>query len=238
MKIFAIDTSSRVLSLGMMSDGVVIAEFIQNKALTHSERLMPNIKNMFDGVEEKLSDIDLFATTVGPGSFTGIRIGVATANAFALANEKKVVGISTLEALANNFRCGVVVSTMYAQRDDYYRAIYSFDKKTNAMKIITHEQAISKSEILEEIKRLSEEKEVIVCGEILESILQEKHELPKNVSLARPCDNYVRGGVLCEIAEKRVLDGKDIAVPIYIRKPQAEVQYEEKIKAEVLCSDE
>lgn len=239
MKILAIDTSSAVLSLGVFSDGVMLGELVQNKALTHSERLMPHIEYLLSTVDEKIQDMDRFAVTVGPGSFTGIRIGVATANAFAMAYAKKVIAISTLDALAYNLKYfdGYILSTMYAQREDYYRAIYSF--RDGEMLKHGEEEALSKELLLKEAFQYAQKKPVIIIGELSPVLQIDSDFLQKNVEphtknaiirLGSAADNYVRGAMLCEIASRDSKEQSGYASPVYIRKPQAEVQLEEKLR--------
>ncbi len=240
MKILAIDTSSSVLSLAVSSDGIILGELMQNKALTHSERLMPHIEYLFSALDEKVQQMDCFAVTIGPGSFTGIRIGVATANAFAMASGKKVVGISTLEALAHNFRHSdaFIISTMYAQREDYYRGLYQF--RDGELIVLKSEDAVSKEDIFNEAKDFSKRGKVIIVGELASALAMDDEFVDKNmnckpkksiIQLGVDADNYVRGAILCEIAGKHFDRASDFVSPIYIRKPQAEVQYEEKQRA-------
>ena len=237
MKILALDTSSAVLALGFMEDGIVRGELIQNRAMTHSEHLMPHIEYLCSSLGESVAEIDLFATTVGPGSFTGVRIGVATANAFALATGKRVVGISTLQALAYNFRWSgaTVIATMYAQREDYYRAIYRFDHEGELI-ALRSEEAVPQQQVLDEAKEYAKNDTVILTGELAEKFRtnQKKLLLDSTISMggaiiqiANEVDSYIRGGVLCSIAESRAEKAQRNVAPVYIRKPQAEVQYEE-----------
>ncbi|MGL5255610.1 MAG: tRNA (adenosine(37)-N6)-threonylcarbamoyltransferase complex dimerization subunit type 1 TsaB [Proteocatella sp.] len=243
MKILAIDTSSSALGIAVTDEETMLAEFTQNKALTHSEKLMPLIDTMLTNIDEKIYNMDAIACSIGPGSFTGIRIGVATANAFAMARNIPVIGISSLEALAYNFKYTdyVVVSTMYAQREDYYRGIYSFEKQK--LSVVKAEEAISFEEIAEEIKALSlTGKKVVVLGELnsrLKGILDEnsaKSVLINNCILADKTLNQINASNLCEIAREIIKNKNNSELPryiepVYIRKPQAEVQYEEKLRA-------
>lgn len=241
MKIFAIDTSSAVLAIGLAEEDQLIGELVQNKALTHSERLMPHIAYLLEAIDEKISDMDYFAVTVGPGSFTGIRIGVATANAFALAQGKKVIELSTLEALAFNVRREnlVIIPTMYAQRDDYYRAAYVFEPSEDPedsqllIKRLKEEEALSREEILAEALDYAEEREVLFLGEMCKEVKKEIEQINKNrskklIQIADYDDNYIRPSTLCKLASLNIHRATDLAQPVYIRKPQAEVQYEEK----------
>lgn len=244
MKILGIDTSSAVLSIGVTEGDMVLGELVQNKALTHSEKLMPHIAYLLDMLDENIAAMDCFAVTVGPGSFTGIRIGVATANAFALAHGKKVIEISTLEALAQNFFMSdaIVIATMYAQRDDYYRGIYTFEQSEAGihMIVLEAEAALSSAEIMAEASTYAQQKTVIFVGEITKNIdlasLSENTTEIQNKNLIKVADftdNYIRASILCKMARER-LEKSDAAplpkyaTPVYIRKPQAEVEYEER----------
>lgn len=254
MKILSIDTSSAALGIAMSDEDTMLAEFTQNKALTHSEKLMPLIQLMFENIEEDIDCVEAIACTIGPGSFTGIRIGVATANAFAMAKNIPVIGVSSLEGLSYNFKNThfSIVSTMYAQRDDYYRGIYRYNEEK--LEIVKAEDAISFDEIIDEIKIIIESgQKVMLVGEMVDKLkkrlseenfqnpekqqrielvagLMEKHKL----KLADKNTNYVRASNLCEIASE-ILGSNAINMlpryvePVYIRKPQAEVQYEEKM---------
>ncbi len=237
MRILAIDTSSSVLSLGYMRSGKVLGELMQDKALTHSEKLMPHIAYFLESMEEKISDVDVFAVTVGPGSFTGLRIGVATANAFAMAGNKKVIGISTLEALAYPFRylkCPII-STIHAQREDYYTELYTSLDLYNVQKTGSTE-ILDKEALLERAHTLSQTGEVMIVGDLASALREKLNPLPeilkKNadpaiIHLAPTVDNYIRGSLLCEMAKNKK-ELYDFVEPVYIRKSQAEVQYEEK----------
>lgn len=241
MKILAIDTSSSALGIAVTDEDTMLAEFTQNKALTHSEKLMPLIDTMLSNIDENIKNIEAIACSIGPGSFTGIRIGVATANAFAMAGNIPVIGIASLEAMAYNFKYTdyVIVSTMYAQREDYYRGIYCFENQT--LQILKEEDAISFEAIAEEIKTLSEDgKKVILLGELnsrLKGISESisKTTIMDNCILADKTLNQICASNLCEIA-RDIMNKEDISKlpryiePVYIRKPQAEVQYEEKMK--------
>ena len=243
MKILSIDTSSAALGIALSNDRAMLAEFTQNKALTHSEKLMPLIDTMMKNTDEDLASLDVVACTIGPGSFTGIRIGVATANAFAMAKSIPVIGISTLEALAWNFRytdC-VVTATMYAQRDDYYRGVYSFEN--GRLTVIKSEEAVSRDEILSEIREITETgRTVMLAGEMTDRYRagtfasDEMQEMLSNgrLIIADRNLNFLRASNLCEMASQ-IMESSDISElpryiePVYIRKPQAEVQYEEKM---------
>ena len=126
MKILSIDTSTSSLSVCITDDDEVIGEINLNNGLVHSTTLMPAIENLFTVLNFDKSELSHIAVTVGPGSFTGIRIGVATANAFSLALNIPVISVSSLDAMSMNFISyeGTVITTIDAQRDTYYVGVY------------------------------------------------------------------------------------------------------------------
>jgi len=129
MKILAVDTSATVASVAITDGERLAAEMILNHKKTHSETLMPMIDTLFQSSEMKISDIDLFAVSNGPGSFTGLRIGVAAVKALAHACNKPVVGVSTLEAMAYNlpYADGLIAPIMDARRNQVYTALYKYE---------------------------------------------------------------------------------------------------------------
>ena len=102
MKVLAVDTSSVVATCAVLDEEKVLGEYSLNQEMTHSEKIIPMIKELMDSINLKPKDIDVFAGAVGPGSFTGLRIGIATIKGLAHVFDKPVVGVSTLEALAYN----------------------------------------------------------------------------------------------------------------------------------------
>ena len=120
MKILAIDTSSFPASVAITEDDLLLGEYIIRNQRKHSQNIMVMTESLFDSLGMDVSEIDVFAVTVGPGSFTGLRIGISSVRAFAQAMEKKVVAVNTLEALAYNTlqRNGIVIPMLDARRDD------------------------------------------------------------------------------------------------------------------------
>ena len=125
MKILCIDTSSKLCSVAILEDTTLINKLELDNGLTHSETLMPLIKELFDKSNLSLNDIDLLVSDVGPGSFTGIRIGVATCKAFSDSLNIPCVGISSLEVLAYNAKNDdIICSTIDCKNDNCYFALY------------------------------------------------------------------------------------------------------------------
>lgn len=227
MKILGIDTSSSSLSVAVMDDDLLKGEFTLNHKLTHSEQMMPLLDSLLSHLELKMSDIDLIGVSVGPGSFTGIRIGVAAANAMAMALDIPVVGISSLEAMA--YTAGetayTIVSTFDAQRERFYFNAYRFEN--SELKALEAEDVLEKEDL---IKKLESYHKVLLLGDAV--FINE--ELPLNVKKAKRAVRYVRASSVCELAHRDYLLGKTgFAVPVYLRKSQAEIQFEERMSKEV-----
>ncbi|WP_352407966.1 tRNA (adenosine(37)-N6)-threonylcarbamoyltransferase complex dimerization subunit type 1 TsaB [Acetoanaerobium noterae] len=227
MKILGIDTSSSSLSVAVMDDDLLKGEFTLNHKLTHSEQMMPLLDSLLSHLELKMSDIDLIGVSVGPGSFTGIRIGVAAANAMAMALDIPVVGISSLEAMA--YTAGetayTIVSTFDAQRDRFYFNAYRFEN--SELKALEAEDVLEKDDL---IKKLESYDKVLLLGDAV--FINE--ELPLNVKKAKRAVRYIRASSVCELAHRNYLLGKTgFAVPVYLRKSQAEIQFEERMSKEV-----
>ena len=227
MKILGIDTSSSSLSVAVMDDDLLKGEFTLNHKLTHSEQMMPLLDSLLSHLELKMSDIDLIGVSVGPGSFTGIRIGVAAANAMAMALDIPVVGISSLEAMA--YTAGetayTIVSTFDAQRDRFYFNAYRFEN--SELNALEAEDVLEKEDL---IKKLESYDKVLLLGDAV--FINE--ELPLNVKKAKRAVRYVRASSVCELAHRDYLLGKTgFAVPVYLRKSQAEIQFEERMSKEV-----
>ena len=227
MKILGIDTSSSSLSVAVMDNDLLKGEFTLNHKLTHSEQMMPLLDSLLSHLELNMSDIDLIGVSVGPGSFTGIRIGVAAANAMAMALDIPVVGISSLEAMA--YTAGetayTIVSTFDAQRDRFYFNAYRFEN--SELKALEAEDVLEKKDL---IKKLESYDKVLLLGDAV--FINE--ELPLNVKKAKRAVRYVRASSVCELAHRDYLLGKTgFAVPVYLRKSQAEIQFEERMSKEV-----
>ena len=220
MKILSIDTSTSSLSVCITDDDEVIGEINLNNGLVHSTTLMPAIENLFTVLNFDKSELSHIAVTVGPGSFTGIRIGVATANAFSLALNIPVISVSSLDAMSMNFISyeGTVITTIDAQRDTYYVGVYRA-RDSKIEKII--ENTIMTDEELEEYIQNCKEK-VLLAGE--------KRELSScdNVIFANKHDNYIKSSCVAMLSKNVKDEDSTFAKPVYMRKSQAEIVYDKK----------
>ena len=132
MNCLAIDTGGNHLTVLLIKEGKVYKNHIENAMLKHSVTLMPEIENLLIKTDTKLSDIDKYCAVVGPGSFTGIRIGVSAIKALAYANNKKVFGVTSFLSLAYNSDEDKVLSVIDAKHDNFY--VCGFDGKKEVIK--------------------------------------------------------------------------------------------------------
>lgn len=131
MLILAFESSAKAASAALLRDGALIAQSFQNGGLTHSRTLLPMARDLLDNAEHSLESVDLFAVARGPGSFTGVRIGVAAVKGLAWALDKPVCGVSTLGAMAWHGLCAapgtVICPVMDARRSEVYNALFTIE---------------------------------------------------------------------------------------------------------------
>jgi len=230
MKILAVDTSANVATAAVVSDGKLICESILNHKKTHSEKIMPMIDELLHDSETKISEIDLFAVANGPGSFTGVRIGVSTVKALAHATKKPIVGVSTLEGLAYNlFNVdGIISPIMDARRAQVYNGVYKWEQ--GILKEIIPPRALAISECIEGFK---DEEKVYFLGDGVEPYRAEIEEKMGKRAIFAPCTcNLQRASSIAVIAgikaERGETEDYQSLMPFYLRKSQAEREYEEK----------
>lgn len=152
MKILALESSAVACSACLTEDGFLIAQSYENSGMTHSVTLLPMAEELMKRVGVQGKDIDVFAVAAGPGSFTGVRIGVSACKGLAWALDKPCAKVSTLEAMAWNVSAlpGVLCPVMDARREQVYNALFSFDGET--LNRLTPDRAIGLTELEEELK--------------------------------------------------------------------------------------
>lgn len=238
MKVLAIDTSSIVATVALLEDDKLLCEYILNHTKTHSQKLMPMVEEVLEATDNSMKDIDYIAIASGPGSFTGLRIGGATAKGLAFAIDKKVVSISTLEGLAFNLPyCeGLICPIMDARRDQVYTGIYKWEMGN--FYALKEDDALALEELLDYFK--SGEDVVTFLGDgigvhrdkILEVLGPKARFAPVNASLNRASS-------IGQLAMYRINKGEAIChhdfAPSYLRKSQAEREYDNKHRG---CQDE
>ena len=164
MKILALETSAKAVSAAVSEDGKILCSSYQDTGLTHSRTLMPIVEHILKNTGLTVADMDAIAVAAGPGSFTGIRIGVAAAKGLAFAADKPAVGVSTLAAMARNvaFCDGLVICAMDARRQQVYNAL--FEAKDGQLTRLTPDRAIALEELAEELRSAPRPKTVVGDG--------------------------------------------------------------------------
>ena len=167
MKILAFETSAKAGSVALLDGGVLLAESYQNTGLTHSQTLLTMTEDLLKSCGIAPTDVEAVAVAAGPGSFTGVRIGVAAAKGFAWGGQKPLYGVSTLEAMAMQLgvHSGYVLPVMDARRSQVYNAV--FHCKDGIMTRCAEDRAISLTELGEEIKNFQEPIFLVGDGSIL-----------------------------------------------------------------------
>ena len=155
MLILAFESSAKAASVALVKDGELISQYSQCTALTHSRTLLPMAEDMLKNAELAINDVDMIAVAHGPGSFTGIRIGVSTVKGLAWASDKPCVGVSTLEAMAwHGLSCGgYICPVMDARRSQVYNAIFKIEAGKPVR--VTEDRPIALSELAEEVRTLN-----------------------------------------------------------------------------------
>ena len=223
MKILAIDSSAFPASAAITDSGKIIAEFYIHTKFTHSQTLMPMISSVLDMAQIKIADIDLVAATKGPGSFTGVRIGVASAKGIAMPTDIPCCGISALEAIAYNFYGDsddkLICASMDARVGQVYNAI--FRVIGGKIERITPDRVIQVSTLAEEMKAYTES--IYLAGDGAE--LCEKAFIKMNCAVVPENLRYQRASSVAFAAQIHK-DKGDVCTPgelqpLYLQIPQA-----------------
>ncbi len=230
MLVFGIDTCCAAATAALLEDDRLIAQTVINTGKTHSQKMMPQIAEMFRMAEIQPEAVDCFAAAVGPGSFTGVRIGVATAKALAQAVQKPCAAVSTLHGLANNLAVfeGVICPILDARREQVYNALF---RGGRTLTRLCEDRALGIEELLLELKK--EAFPILFCGDGV-LVFREKilAELGERASFAPVIQNMNSGASVAEIGLAMAKAGETIPygdlVPQYVRLSQAERERLEK----------
>lgn len=232
MKILAFESSAKAASVALCEDEFLIAQSYQNSGLTHSTTLMPMAQDLLKNCGVGLEQVDCLAVAVGPGSFTGLRIGISTVKGLAWAGEKPCVGVSTLEAMAWPLAHmdGVICCAMDARRHQVYNAV--FRAEGGGLERLCEDRAISLEELAEERKR--SEKIQIVVGDGAQLCYNDAQERGQQVLLAPPHLRFQSAWGVARAALERArrgeLSGGADLTANYLRLSQAERERLEKQK--------
>lgn len=225
MKILALDSSGIVASVAVVEDDNLLGEYTVNYKKTHSQTLLPMLDEVASMIELDLETIDAIAVAAGPGSFTGLRIGSATAKGLGLALKKPLIAIPTVEGLAYNLydAKGLICPLMDARRSQVYTGIYQFEN--HKLKTVVEQCAVGIEEILEKINQLG--KEVIFLGDgtaVFAETIEENIKVPYSFAPAHL--NKQRASAVAALGMEYYRDGKTETAmehkPEYLRVSQAE----------------
>ena len=228
MKLFALDCASVSASVALLDADKVLGETFSNVALTHSQTLLPMAEELLHNTRTEPNEIDLFAVSAGPGSFTGVRIGVAAVKGLADALHTPCIAVSALEAAAYPFRDfeGIVCATMDARCNQVYTALFENGKQ------ILEDSAMLISELGEILK--THQKPVLFCADGAQKAcdaLKRDTDLPYRVAASQM--RYTHASSVGYLALERIENGEaPISArnlqPIYLRLPQAQRELNNK----------
>lgn len=238
MKILGLDSSGLVASVAIAEDDNLLAEYTVNYKKTHSQTLLPMLDTVAKMTELDLNTIDAIAVAGGPGSFTGLRIGSATAKGLGLALKKPLIHIPTLEGLAYNLAgCkSVVCPLMDARRNQVYTGLYEFENRT--MHTLLPQCAVDIEEILEKINTLGRETVFLGDGAPVFAEYIEKH-ITVPYYFAPPNNNKQRAASVVSLAFRYAKEGRletaEDHKPDYLRLSQAERERLEAARLKEPC---
>lgn len=232
MLILALDSTAVVASVALCRDDMPLAAFTVKNGNTHSETLLPMTEAVLKMAGVTVDDVDLFACSVGPGSFTGVRIGVSTIKGLAFGKNRPCVAVSTLEALAENLipQGGILCPVMNARRGQVYNALFRFED--GMLTRLCPDRALSVADLEAELLTLGEP--VTLSGDGIPEFSRLAAQIaPTKVSEHLIDQNAVS---VAKCARRAYLEGKACTdaelAPVYLRLPQAERERLEKLKKE------
>lgn len=232
MLILAIDTTETTASVALTSDEKLIAASTLNSGNTHSETLLPMIVSLLSSAKHQIDDIDMLAVSVGPGSFTGLRIGAATAKGLAFPFGKICVGVSSISALAENVYPfdGLVCPVINARRGQFFTGLFDFSNGKREQ--IIADCMMMKEEIAAEVNKY--DKNVVFVG----SGVSELSASISGAVMPSGISAYESAYSVALLAYRKYMAASDseraaftanLLNPVYLRKPQAERELEEKM---------
>ena len=231
MKILGLDSSGIVASVAIVEDDVLIAEYTVNYKKTHSQTLLPMLDEIVKMTELDLNSIDAIAVAAGPGSFTGLRIGSATAKGLGLALKKPLIAIPTVEGLAYNLYdiSGLICPIMDARRKQVYTGIYRFTD--HQLKVVEDQMAVPMETVIEKLNQYGEAVTFLGDGvPVFHELIAEKMTVPYSFAPAHV--NKQRAAAVAALGEIYYRQGKTETamehVPDYLRVSQAERERAER----------
>jgi len=231
MKILSLECSSLSAGAALIEDGKLLAESFLNTGLTHSQTLMPMVENTLKYTNTSASELDVISVSAGPGSFTGVRIGVAAAKGLADAFGTPCFAVSSLEAAAYPFKGedAVICAVMDARCNQVYTASFSGGER------LFPDEAILIDELLERLKKLN--RRVIFTGDGAQMCFDRLADKLPDAVLSDPQRRYPKASSVALITYIKILAGEKTVganelLPVYLRLPQAQRELNNKLKKE------
>ena len=224
MKLFAFESSAKAASTALLSDGALLAEYTQNSGQTHSRTLMEMAKDMLTNCGLAPQDIDAVAVAAGPGSFTGVRIGMACAKGFAWGRQLPLYGVSTLEAMVRGaaYADGIWCACMDARKQQIYNAVFAMER--GVLRRVTEDRALAIFELAQELAGEKAPIWLVGDGAKLTAETLADGGLPLQLLPEQLRQQHASGVALCAMARIEAGDPGDAAAltPNYLRMAQAE----------------
>ncbi len=234
MKILAFETSAKACSVALQEGDKLLAEGYQNTGLTHSQTLMVMAQDLLKQCGLEAKDVDAVAVAEGPGSFTGVRIGVAAAKGFSWGLELPLIGVSTLEAMAESLGAyeGIVCCAMDARRSQVYNALFRAEK--GVLTRISEDRAIALEELKPELQAW--EGPIFLVGDGSELTYKTLKEAVPGLVLPPEEQRHQRARGVAKVAARKFAIGGEFSgaglTPNYLRLSQAEREKAEKLQKE------
>lgn len=231
MKILGIETSALVASVAIVEEENLLAEYTINLKKTHSQTLMPMLETMVRDTEMDLNDIDAIAVSCGPGSFTGLRIGVATAKGLSMALKKPLIPVSGLAAMAYAFykTDALICPIMDARRGEVYTGIYEYKEE---FATILPPSAMPLSDVLEKLQEIGGYRSILFLGDAVPVHKETLEHSPLPIYFAKSYQNRQRAALVASLGMEYFKDGKAVEAKDfeieYLRKSQAERERDER----------
>lgn len=235
MNILALDTTAVTVSIALVCDDHTRALMSADNGLTHSEHLMPMVQAVLDTAALTMADVDLLACTAGPGSFTGVRIGVATVKGLAFGRNLPCVGVSTTEALAEGLapHSGILIGVMDARRAQVYCGIFTM--RDGVLVRLARDRAMALLDLVTEVLETYPDEPIRLAGDA--------YRMAYDAFLAAGCTRLEdtpeelrapNAAAVARCARRQYMDGLSVRDtdlhPVYLRLPQAERELIEKEK--------
>lgn len=237
MRILSLDAATKGLGAAITDGDKLIAAAALNVGKTHSQRLIPLLDDLLQSGNLSLADIELVAVTIGPGSFTGLRIGISSAKAIAYALGIKMVGVKTLDALAQNC-AGVphlICPILDARRNEVYYGVYESSSDTNTVYNIEEINSLPPADLAEHLKTAYPERKIIFLGDAADLYFAEMQKILAEKALLAPAARRIfmadSAAFYAEAHQKDALTPQEIKA-FYLRPSEAERQRKARLANE------